>query len=60
LQGCETVVDAGCGNAEILVELAPSFLTMYGVDYSTSMLEKAKKRISGKGITNVQLFHSMY
>jgi cyclopropane-fatty-acyl-phospholipid synthase len=58
LQDCLTVVDAGCGNAEILVELAPSFSTLYGLDYSTSMLEEAKKRISGKGITNVQLFHS--
>jgi ubiquinone/menaquinone biosynthesis C-methylase UbiE len=51
-------VDAGCGNADILLELAPYFLTLYGIDYSTSMIEEGRKKISGKGFSNIQLFHS--
>lgn len=58
LQKCQTIVDAGCGNADILLELAPFFLRLYGIDYSTSMVEESRKKISGKGITNVQLFQS--
>ena len=58
LQDCQTIVDAGCGNADILLELAPYFLMLYGIDYSTSMVEEGRKKISAKSLKNVQLFQA--
>jgi ubiquinone/menaquinone biosynthesis C-methylase UbiE len=38
------VVDAGCGSGEILMRLSPYYKKMIGIDYSDSMLERAKQR----------------
>ena len=48
----------GCGNTDILLQLSPFFLKLYGIDFSSSMTEEGRKKISASNVTNVQLFHA--
>ncbi len=50
----EVAVGLGQSFAEILKRAGPSSI-VHGVDLSPAMLEKARKRVSGKGYTNFDL-----
>lgn len=50
-----TLLDVGCGNAQLLTYLAPHYETVIGIDFSASMLEAARKRVDSFGIKNVRL-----
>lgn len=50
-----TLVDVGCGSAQLLTHLAPNYERVIGIDYSPSMLAAARDRVARFGLTNVQL-----
>lgn len=53
--GGGTLLDVGCGSAQILTYLAGNFDEVIGVDCSSSMLEAAAERVRSFGLTNVRL-----
>jgi cyclopropane fatty-acyl-phospholipid synthase-like methyltransferase len=55
LDGGKTLLDFGCGAGELLVYYAPEYERLVGVDFSTSMLEEAGKRIRQKKYENITL-----
>lgn len=55
LDGGESLIDFGCGAAEALVYYAKAYKTVIGIDFSSSMLTEAKKRLDEKNISNVEL-----
>jgi len=50
-----TLLDVGCGNAQVLSYLAPHYTEAIGIDYSVKMLEAADARIRKLGIRNIRL-----
>jgi ubiquinone/menaquinone biosynthesis C-methylase UbiE len=50
-----TLLDVGCGNAQLLTYLAPHFDEVIGIDCSATMLEAAADRVNAFGLTNVRL-----
>jgi len=50
-----TLLDVGCGNAQLLTYLAPHFHEVIGIDCSASMLDAAADRVKTFGLTNVRL-----
>ena len=50
-----TLLDVGCGNAQLLVYLAPHYEHVVGIDYTPLMLEQAQARVAAFGLKNVQL-----
>jgi ubiquinone/menaquinone biosynthesis C-methylase UbiE len=54
LHGKRIIADAGCGSGEILERIAASFDKIYAIDYSSTMLEKAKERIAKRNIAHVE------
>lgn len=55
LDGGRTLLDFGCGAGELLIYYLPNYETVIGVDFSSSMLAEAEKKIGSKGYTNVDL-----
>jgi len=55
LDGGKTLLDFGCGSAELLTYYAPKYEKLVGVDFSPSMLREADKRIKEKGCNNIDL-----
>ena len=55
LDGGKTLLDFGCGSAELLTYYAPEYEKLVGVDFSPSMLGEASKRIRKKGCDNIDL-----
>ena len=55
LDGGKSLLDFGCGAAELLVYYAPKYSQLVGVDFSPSMLEEAGKRIKEKNYKNIDL-----
>jgi len=55
LDGGLTLLDFGCGAAELLTYYAPEYKQLVGVDFSESMLEEASKRIKKKKLENIDL-----
>ena len=55
LDGGKTLLDFGCGSAELLTYYAPEYEQLVGVDFSPSMLGEASKRIRGKKYNNIDL-----
>jgi cyclopropane-fatty-acyl-phospholipid synthase len=55
LDGGKTLLDFGCGSAELLTYYAPEYEQLVGVDFSPSMLSEASKRIKGKKCNNIDL-----
>jgi cyclopropane-fatty-acyl-phospholipid synthase len=51
----ETLLDVGCGSADLLVYYAQHFKKVVGADFSESMLKNARKRIEAFRLSNVQL-----
>lgn len=55
LDGGKTLLDFGCGSAELLTYYALEYEQLVGVDFSPSMLEEASKRIEKKKCQNINL-----
>lgn len=55
LDGGKTLLDFGCGSAELLTYYAPEYEQLVGVDFSPSMLGEASKRIREKKFNNIDL-----
>ncbi|MGB9940520.1 class I SAM-dependent methyltransferase [Methanosarcina sp.] len=55
LDGGKTLLDFGCGSAELLTYYAPEYEQLVGVDFSPSMLGEASKRIRERKCTNIDL-----
>jgi ubiquinone/menaquinone biosynthesis C-methylase UbiE len=52
-----TLLDVGCGACQLTTYLAPEFEQVYAVDFSESMLEAARQRVEGCGVTNIKLLY---
>ncbi len=52
LDGCESVLDVGCGPGTIALALAPKMKKVCGVDFSKGMLECFHKNADDRGIKN--------
>jgi cyclopropane-fatty-acyl-phospholipid synthase len=50
-----TLIDVGCGDAQLLTYLAPRYDEVIGIDFSPSMLKKAAERLNAFGIKNARL-----
>jgi SAM-dependent methyltransferase len=50
-----TLLDVGCGNAQLLTYLAPHYDKVIGIDFSPGMLEAARQRVEAFGLKNVHL-----
>lgn len=55
LEGGRTLLDFGCGAAELLTYYAQRYEQLLGVDFSESMLNEASKRIEKKKCENIDL-----
>lgn len=55
LDGGKTLLDFGCGSAELLTYYAPEYEKLVGVDFSPSMIGEASKRIREKQCNNIDL-----
>ena len=53
LDGCETLLDVGCGAGAIALALAPRFKHVYVLDYSQGMLDVLMRNARALGIGNV-------
>jgi len=51
------LIDIGCGAAELTVYYEPFFDKIYGVDFSSSMLQAAQGRVDEFGSRSIQLVH---
>ena len=49
LDGGRSLLDFGCGSADLLVYYAKAYDRVVGVDFSAGMLEKARKRLQAHG-----------
>lgn len=57
LEGCETLLDVGCGNGAIALEIAGRVRQVYGLDYSRGMLQALMEDAAARGLTNVAPIH---
>lgn len=55
LDGGKTLLDFGCGSAELLAYYALEYEQLVGVDFSLSMLGEASKRIRERKCNNIDL-----
>lgn len=55
LSDCDTLLDMGCGPGSVCLGLADKMQAVYGLDYSSGMLEVAKRRADAEGLSNVTL-----
>jgi cyclopropane-fatty-acyl-phospholipid synthase len=60
IKGGRSLLDFGCGSADLLAYVAPLFDTVVGADFSLSMLKEAENRLKLFGLCdqNVQLIHA--
>ena len=52
LEGCATLLDVGCGPGTIGLTVAPSLAHVYGLDYSSGMLEAFAENARARGLAN--------
>jgi ubiquinone/menaquinone biosynthesis C-methylase UbiE len=52
-----TLFDVGCGACELTTYLAPQFERVYGIDFSKSMLDAARKRVNDLQVGNIELIY---
>src|SRR5688572_15192321 len=50
-----SVLDFGCGTADLLVYYAKAFPSVVGVDFSENMIARARTRVASFGANNVEL-----
>lgn len=55
LDGGKTLLDFGCGSAELLTYYAQEYEKLIGTDFSESMLNEASKRVKEKKCKNIDL-----
>src|SRR5665647_3613459 len=55
LDGGTSLLDFGCGAGELLIYYAPNYEMVVGADFSSSMLDEARKKIMAKNYENVCL-----
>jgi len=55
LDGGKTLLDFGCGSAELLTYYAPEYEQLVGADFSPSMLGEASKRLRERKCNNINL-----
>jgi cyclopropane-fatty-acyl-phospholipid synthase len=55
LDGSTSLLDFGCGAGELLIYYAPDYEMVVGVDFSSSMLDEAKRKVTEKKYENVRL-----
>jgi cyclopropane-fatty-acyl-phospholipid synthase len=55
LDGGTSLLDFGCGAGELLIYYAPNYEMVVGADFSSSMLDEARKKIKAKNYENVCL-----
>ncbi|KAA9002552.1 methyltransferase domain-containing protein [Affinibrenneria salicis] len=55
LSGADTLLDMGCGPGSVCLALADRLQRVYGVDYSSGMLQLAARRAQEQGIDNATL-----
>lgn len=53
LDGCETLLDMGCGTGAIALALAPRLKRVYALDYSQAMLDVMMCKARDQGIDNI-------
>ena len=53
--GADTVVDLGCGEAKLLLALAPHVARCIGLDLSPGALDHARRNIAAAKVSNVEL-----
>ncbi len=58
LDGGSSLLDFGCGAAELLAQYAPHYERVVGVDFSESMLAAARERLAAAGIGHARLIHA--
>ncbi|MGB9938466.1 class I SAM-dependent methyltransferase [Methanosarcina sp.] len=58
LDGGKTLLDFGCGAGELLVYYAPEYEQLVGVDFSSSMLDEASKKIRERKCGNISLIQA--
>ncbi len=58
LEGGQSILDFGCGAAEVLRYLAPSYALAVGVDFSPTMLAAARRRLDAEGLARVGLIQA--
>ncbi len=57
LEGCESLLDVGCGPGTIALALAPKMKKVCGLDFSTGMLECFLKNAHERGIASAKTVH---
>lgn len=55
LDGGSSILDFGCGAGELLIYFAPNYERVVGADFSSSMLDEAKRKVAEKRYENVHL-----
>jgi cyclopropane-fatty-acyl-phospholipid synthase len=58
LYGGHSLLDFGCGSADVLLYHARTFPRVVGVDFSDKMLAKGRKRLNCHGMDHVDLLHA--
>jgi len=58
LCGGESLLDFGCGSADLLIYIIPQYKKVTGIDFSLSMLAKARDKITHFNFKNVNLIHA--
>jgi SAM-dependent methyltransferase len=57
LEGCESLLDVGCGPGTIALALAPKMKKVCGLDFSTGMLECFLKNAHDRGVVSAKTVH---
>lgn len=52
LEGCDSLLDVGCGQGNIALALAPRLKMVHGLDYSPGMLTLFKQNAQAQGLSN--------
>lgn len=57
LEGATTLLDVGCGPGTICIPIAHRFAKVYGLDYSSAMLDALRANAAERGLANIEALH---
>lgn len=57
LSGCASLLDVGCGPGTVGLEVAPRLERVYGLDFSSAMLEMLMENAAARGFSHVTAIH---